>query len=128
MRGRACLRRRTGERERVRAGSDVAVRAGLGRREVSIPGSVDVSGGIRFQAETGEFFLTDAVVEQLTVPGVPEQHAPRVAEAIARALRVYYDRHPVYTLQATDIRQATARLLLKDVRVADQHLVVTLGV
>jgi hypothetical protein len=114
--------------ERVLAGSDVAVRLGLGSREIAIPGSVDVSGGIRFQPETGEFYLTDPVVEQLAIPGVPEQHTPRVADAIARALRVYYDRNPIYTLKATDIKQATARLLLKDVRVADQHLVVTLGV
>jgi hypothetical protein len=113
--------------ERIRAGSDVVVRVGLGRREISVPGSVEASAGLRFQAETGEFFLTDPVVEHLAVPGVPEEHAPRVAAAIERALRIYYDRHPIYTLQATDIRQATARLLLRDVRVADRHLVVTLA-
>lgn len=113
--------------DRVRAGSDVAVRVGLGRREFVIPGSVDASGGVRFQAETGEFFLTDPVVEHLVIPGLSEQHAPRVADAVARALRVYYDRHPIYTLKPTDIEQATARLLLEDVRVVEQQLVVTLA-
>jgi hypothetical protein len=113
--------------ERIRAGSDVAVRVGLGSREISVPGSVEASGGVRFQPETGEFFLTDPVVEHLSVPGIPEEHAPRVAGAIERALRIYYDRNPIYTLEATDVKQATARLLLRDVRVADRHLVVTLA-
>jgi hypothetical protein len=113
--------------DRVHAGADVDVRVALGRRELSAQGTVDASGGVRYHPETGEFFLTDPVVEGLSVPGFPPEHLPRARDAIGSALRVYFDRNPIYTLRPGDVRHAAARLLLRDVRVVDRRLVATLA-
>lgn len=112
---------------RVRAGSDVEVEAGIGARTAALGGSVEASAGIRYDPETGAFHLTDVEVERIDLPGLPEAHAPRVRDAVSRALRAYYDRHPVYTLRPTDTRRAAARLLLKDVTVRGDRLLLTLG-
>ncbi len=113
--------------DRIHAGSDVAVSVDVGGRSGSLAGSIEASGGVRYEPTTGEFFLSDATVERLSIPGLPEPYAAPAGEAVARAVRAYYDRHAVYTLQPTDLKKATARALLKDVVVADRHLVLTLG-
>jgi hypothetical protein len=58
--------------------------------------------------------------------GVPTEYEGRVRDAWLGAIREYLRRRPVYTLEAQDVRHATARLLLKDVAVEGRKLVVTL--
>lgn len=88
---------------------------------------MDASGGVRYERETGAFHLTDVEVERIELPGLPDEHEPRVRAAVTLALRAYYDRNPIYTLRPTDTRRAAARLLLKDVTVRDDRLLLTLG-
>jgi hypothetical protein len=113
--------------DRLRAGADVVVEPSLGRRTAALRGSVGASGTLRYAPGTGEFFLDGLVVEELDLPGLPEAHAPRARDAVTRALSEYYRRNPVHTLRPTDLRRVAAKRLLRDVRVADGRVVVTLG-
>jgi hypothetical protein len=113
---------------RVDAGLDITLNVTMGRQARPLGGTIDVSGGVRYQAEGGQLFLTDPVIEQFQVQGVPEQHAARVREALQAGLAEYFATRPIYTLRKTDARQAAARLLLRDIEVVDRELVITLGI
>jgi len=111
----------------VKAGLDVQLNIHVGREEKALGGSVDVSGGVKYVPGKGQLFLTDPVIEQFSVQGVPEKLTAKVNDALTKFLGEYYAAHPLYTLRATDTKQALTRLLLREVIVRDKTLVVTLG-
>ena len=114
--------------DRINAGLDVTLNIRILSEPLPLGGSIDASGGLRYDAERGEFFLTEPVIEQLRVDGVPEEYAARVTTVMTDALAEYYSNRPIYRLNALDERQAAARLVLRSVVVEQRELVVTLGV
>ncbi len=113
--------------DRVAAGIDIILNIKLGDSGVPLAGAVDISGAIDYQPETGEFFLTDPVIEALRIQGVPERYADQSRSVIESALAEYYKTRPIWSLEGTDAAKMAGRLLLKDVTVEDEELVVTLG-
>ncbi len=113
---------------RVAAGLDVIINISLNNNPKPLGGSVDVSGGVVYLAEKGQFFLTDPVIEKLTVQGLPSKYSDKANIALTKALAEYYKENPIYTLKPTDLKRAAARAVLKDVAVENQELVVTLGI
>jgi hypothetical protein len=91
------------------------------------PGKALVSGTLTYDREHGEFFLLGAHLEHLTIVGVPDEKLTRVQEGADLALGGYLDRKPIYRLKPSDAKQDLARLVLKQVRVEDGDLVLTLA-
>lgn len=91
-------------------------------------GTVKFSGKLRYEATDGAFFLDEPVVESLDIAGVPEKWRVKVNEAVSRAASEFLSRVPMYRLQPTDIKKATARLILRDVKVVDKKLLITMGI
>ena len=91
-------------------------------------GSIDVSCGVRYEDEKGQFFLTDPVVKNLEVQGIPEKYIDKVNKVLSLALTRYYETHPVYTLKTTDIKQAAAKIILKDIYINNKELIIKLGI
>jgi Protein of unknown function (DUF1439) len=114
--------------DRVNAGLDVTLNIHMGREPLPLSGSVDISGGIRYDSGKGQLFLTRPAIEHLELQGIPEQYASRVTSALTKALDEYYTDHPIYTLSTLNAKQLAARLILKSVVVKEQELVVTLGI
>jgi hypothetical protein len=114
--------------KRVNAGLDVLLNITIGKNTKPLGGTIDVSGGVRYLAENGEFFLTNPVIENLGVQGIPDKYLLKVNKALTQALAKYYEENPIYTLRATDVKKAAARMVLKDVVVENKELVVTLGI
>jgi len=112
---------------RVEAGLDITLDIRIGSEPKPLGGAVDVSGEIRYARETGDFFLTDPVIEHLALQGVPDRYHQKVKSALAKALVEYFADHPIYTLSAADAKQVVSWLVLKKVVVENQELVVTLG-
>ena len=113
---------------RVIAGLDVVLNIKVGQNPEPLGGLVDVSGGVRYASETGQFFLADPIIERLQIQGVSDLYAEKVNSALSKALSEYYSENPIYTLSALDAKQATVRLVLKKVIVENQEMVITLGV
>ena len=88
--------------DRIAAGIDVILNIKLGDSAVPLGGAVDVSGAVRYQPESGEFFLTDPIIEALRVDGVPDRYADQSRSVIESALGEYYKTRPIYTLEGTD--------------------------
>lgn len=114
--------------DRVNAGLDVAFNIRLNNNPLPLSGSVDASGAVRYEPATGQFFLTDPKVEQLSVKGIPAKYEKPVATILSLLLDEYYRTRPIYTLKQANFKQAVARLVLQSVEVKAQELVVTLGV
>ena len=113
---------------RVNAGLDVVLNITMDQNAQPLGGSVDVSGGVRYASESGEFFLTDPNIERLQIQGVSDKYTEKVNTALSKALAEYYLDHPIYTLSALDAKQASVRMVLKNVIVENKELVITLGV
>jgi hypothetical protein len=113
---------------RVNAGLDVVLNITVDQNPEPLGGSVDVSGGVRYLSETGEFFLTDPNIERLHIQGVSEGYTDKVNSALTKALAEYYSEHPIYKLSSFDAKQVTVKMVLRNVVVENQELVITLGV
>lgn len=113
--------------DRVRAGLDISFNVQVGDQPVPVSGSVDASGGVRYDPQAGQLFLTQPQIEHFEVQGVPEKYAARTAVVLSKALETYYAEHAIYTLSASNAKELGARLVLKSVTVEDRQLVVTLG-
>lgn len=90
-------------------------------------GSADLSCLIRYDAARGAFFADDPKVERLTIDGHPDAFLERTTGAITWILKGALEHTPVYTLRTLDTRHAIAKLVLKDVRVKQGKLRLTLG-
>ena len=113
--------------DRVNAGLDVTLNIRINDEPLPLGGELDVSGGVRYYAAEGQFFLTDPVIENLNVQGVPSKYTDRVNTILTKAIGEYYLDRPIYTLSSSDVKMATAKLLLKSVVVEKRVLIVTLG-
>jgi hypothetical protein len=113
---------------RVAAGLDVILNIRIDKNPKPLGGSVDATGGIKYVKNSGEFFLTEPVIEHLSIQGIPDKYTKKANQVLTKALSEYYDSHPIYTLKPTDVNKAAARLALKNVIIENQNLVVTLGI
>jgi Protein of unknown function (DUF1439) len=111
---------------RVDAGVDVTVNIRVAGSAVPLLGSLDVSTGIRYVPEDGEFFLTDPVITHLAIAGVPDRYARQAQEVVAKAVGEYLAKRPIYRLSRSDMRQLGLRLLLKRVDVQDHEIAITM--
>lgn len=114
--------------KKVNAGLDVALNIKAGNEIKSLKGSLDVSTGIKYVKEQGEFFLDDPIIERVVIQGIPDQYTAMINSALTKALVAYYADRPIYTLSATDAKHLTAKLVLKNVIIENHELVVTLGI
>ena len=114
--------------DRIDAGIDSVVNIRIGQQVTPLGGSLDVSSGVRYVSESGEFFLTDPIIRQLAVQGVPDRYVKTVKEIMTKVLTDYYAAHPIYTLSAIDAKHMAVRLTLKRVIVKHGQLIVTLGI
>jgi len=113
---------------RVNAGLDVSLNVTVDNNPEPLGGSIDLSGGVRYESEKGQFFLTDPVIEHLQVQGISPAYTTRVNDALTKALAEYYSERPIYTLSEFDAKQVAVQMVLKDVIVENKELVVTLGI
>lgn len=113
--------------KRVNVGLDLLLNITVGKNPKPLDGTVDVSGGVKYENEKGEFFLTNPVIENLGIQGIPDQYLSKVNSALTKALAKYYQDNPIYTLRLTDGKQAAIHMILKDVVIENKELVITLG-
>ena len=113
--------------DKVTLGIDVAVEMPSRKKRDAVSGAVTVTSGIQFNNKTGQFFLKDPVIDSLSVPEVENGRALEIKELISAALHEYLVRMPVYTLKATEVKKSIARLVIKDVRISNGVIIVTLG-
>ena len=114
--------------DKVTLGIDVAVEVPSRNKRDVLNGTVTVTSGLQFNNKTGQFFLKDPVVDTLSISGIESSRAPEVQELVSRALHECLVRMPVYTLKATEVKKSIAKFVIKEVRIRNGVILVTLGV
>ena len=113
--------------DRVQVGLDATLNIRLNGEPKELGGSGTMTSGIRYDSETQEFFLDEAVVDRLEIQGVPEKWLEKVTEVASQAAKEFVQNKPVYRLEAKDAKTTTAKLLIKGFEVRDQAIHITLG-
>ena len=114
--------------DRINAGMNVVLDIKVKKQSLPLRGSIDISGGIRYNPEKAQFFLTDPIIEKLNIQGLPKKHTNKANKALSKVLADFYKNNPIYTLKATDVKKSAAKLLLKKIVIENKELVVTLGI
>jgi hypothetical protein len=88
------------------------------------PGKAIISGKIRYERDTGEFFFDDAKIEKFDVPGIPFDKFDGMANDM---LSNFLESQALYKLDTNDIRQAIFKYTLRKIEIRDQKLILQMG-
>lgn len=113
---------------RINAGFDVVLNIKIGSESKPIGGTIDASGALKYVPAEGAFYLVDPIIENLSFQGLSETYAKKVSNAAEKALVNFYSDHPLYILKASDVKQAAAKLILKNLVIRNEAIEVTLGI
>jgi hypothetical protein len=80
-----------------------------------------------FEKETGIIYLTNFVLREVQVPGLPSEIAQISATAVTAVLRETVKRYDVYRLDGSKWGEGMAKLALKDIQVKSNAVAFRLG-
>ena len=92
-----------------------------------LAGRVAVMGVPYYDPERKSFYLREPRIERVDFPGFDLARHEKTRLALEAAVALVLQTTPVYTLEDRNFKEATAKHLLKEVRVADGKLQFTLG-
>ena len=100
--------------------------ASLAGEEI-VSGNAVVETGLGFNADTGEILLDNPELLSLSIDNLVED-VPVVTSVVSEALRLALDGTPIYKVEADDVQTTIAKLFLKDIKIENGYIIVTLGV
>ncbi len=115
-------------KQRIRIGLTATPELMINGKKFS--GKAIVNGGFRYDPAQGAFFLTGFAVETLeiqTVHGVTGINLEKISEALSLACEKVYEKHPIYTLSDYDLKQKTAKMLVKEIHLRNKTVHISLG-
>ena len=92
-----------------------------------LDGRVAVLGEPYYDPQQKAFFLHNPEIERVEFPGFDLAQHEKARTAVQTAVSVALASIPIYSLEGRDLKEATARHLLKEVHVQDGMLRFTLG-
>jgi len=114
--------------DRIGLGIDIGLNIKFVELEEPLTGSADVTTGISYNQDEAAFYLTDPQIDKLSLNGVPSEYTEKANDVVNSALLVYMKNNPVYSITASDRNALAAKMLLKEVKIQDAELVLTLGI
>ena len=108
--------------DRLQLDTQLSVQAG----GLAFPGRAGLSGKLRYAQDAGAFYLDDLAVTDLELNGVPEKYAALVRARAPQAMQAALRDRPVYVIDTATTTGALARWAVRDVRVVNGRLRVTL--
>ncbi len=108
--------------DRIALSTDLS--ATLGQRRY--PGSLAFSGKVRYVAQDGDFFLDDIVIDRFELAGIPIHYTELLRSRGPGLLRGVLSTRPIYSLKGNTLQQRLARLAVRDVRVVNGKLRVSM--
>ena len=104
--------------ERIALAADLS--ATLGQRRST--GTLAFSGKVRYVAKDGEFFLDDLDIERFELAGVPVHYIEMLRSRGSGMLNSVLATRPIYTLRSGTLQERLALLAVRDVRVVNGKL------
>jgi Protein of unknown function (DUF1439) len=91
-------------------------------------GKAQVSGKIRYDRGTGQFFFSDAKIDKIDMEGGAGGLIEKFDGMLSDAMRDFLENQPLYTLDTEDFRQAIFKATLKEVVIRKESIVLRMGV
>jgi hypothetical protein len=113
--------------DRIEVALDALLNVRIGSEPQNLGGSIVAIAGVAYRDEAKKFYLSDPVIKELRIQGIPPQHLDKVTAFASKVATDYLPEIPVYTIKATDAKATAAKLLLKDVQVKSSEIHLTLG-
>lgn len=95
--------------------------------KLSGSGSVGLNGSLRYDNDSGSFFLDKIKVEKLTINGLSAKNTQKVEKLLEPIAKKVLHKVPVYKFK-DNIKQELAKAILKSVTIKDHKALVELGV
>ena len=86
-----------------------------------------IAGTLRYQHDSGEFYLDSPRLVDLEIDLLPKQLTPKIAKLAELVLSKASEKLPVYRLRDDDAKHQLAKSTLKSIKVRDHKLLITLG-
>lgn len=115
------------ESDRVQIGLDAELAIKLPSDSLKFHGSTTITSSIGYRDDKKQFYLTNAEINNLTLPGVPQNYMDKATQAATELARLCFKEIPVYTFRGTDSKMMAAKLLLRKVEVKKSEIRITLG-
>ena len=90
-------------------------------------GTAVANGGFKYEPTTGNVFLTGFKIEKLAINQNTNISLDLISMALSAELEDYYSKHPIYTLSDTEFKQKTAKMVVKELKIHNKKVVITLG-
>lgn len=94
---------------------------------IASSGSINLNGSLRYENESGCFFLDNIVIDKIAVNGLSAANTARVEKLLEPVVKKALQKMPVYKFK-DDLKHQLAKAILKSVSVKEQLLLVELGV
>jgi hypothetical protein len=108
-------------------GLDAEVNIKMLNQSKQLSGNILVISAITYRRDTEQVFLSNPEINKLEIQGIPQQYHDDVIIFISKAVLVYLQEFPVYTLTAKDMKTAVAMLFLKDVQAKSNEVQISFG-
>lgn len=92
----------------------------------SVQGKADISGALRYDNQTGAFYLVDPKLTELQIANMDQKVLPMVQDLAQLVIASVLPQQPVYKLKDDDLKQKLARAMLQSVEVKEGKLVLNM--
>jgi uncharacterized protein DUF1439 len=113
--------------DRIQFGLESGLTFPFGGETKTLAGDSQITAGLRYDADSHEFYLVDPQIDRLDIQGIPPALTAKSEAALKAVAQDVRERYPVYTIKPTDLKKVTARMILKSVVAQNGELVITLG-
>ena len=90
-------------------------------------GSLILGSALQYESSRGEILLADPLIEDVQIDGVPKRFEDLIHTLSKVVAKRYLAQIPIDRLQADDVEESLAKLVLRSVTVQDGEVVVVLG-
>lgn len=110
--------------DRIGLSLDVQIRLPGGKK---MDGSLILGSALQYESSRGEILLADPLIEDVQIDGVPKRFEDLIHTLSKVVAKRYLAQIPIDRLQADDVEESLAKLVLRSVTVQDGEVVVVLG-
>ena len=109
--------------DRIALSADLSATLGMRR----YPGTLALSGKVRYVAADGNFFLDDIEIARFELTGVPPKYTEVLRSTGPSVLRSVLATRPIYTVKGDTAKERLARAAVGDIRVVNGKLRVSMA-
>lgn len=110
--------------EKVYMNSDVTFNA---PGDISLKAYVEFNGKVIYDNEKKEFYLQNLEIEQLNFDKIPAKFHNTIKSTLEAILPIILNQYPIYTLKENTLKKTATALLLKNIKVENNLMIITLG-